>query len=101
MPDDLQYDDADLRRIYLDPRTVAIVGAITNWVRPSHFVFRYLQLKGFRVIPVNPQNAGQKTLGETVYARLADIPVKVDLVDVFRDSAAAGPTTDDALATGA
>jgi uncharacterized protein len=101
MPDDLHYADADLRRIFQRTRVVAMVGASPNWVRPSHFVFRYLQLKGFRVIPVNPQSAGESILGEKAYARLADVPDKIDVVDVFRNSEAAGPIVDEAIAIGA
>ncbi|HEY7724528.1 MAG TPA: CoA-binding protein [Anaeromyxobacteraceae bacterium] len=101
MTDDLEYSDAELRRIFRDSRVVAMVGASPKWVRPSHFVFRYLQQKGFRVIPVNPQNAGEKVLGETVRASLREVPEKVDVVDVFRNSAAAGPITDEAIAIGA
>jgi uncharacterized protein len=101
MTDELAYADDDLRRIYGGARVVAMVGASPKWVRPSHFVFRYLQLKGFRVIPVNPQSAGEKILGEQVYAGLRDVPVKVDVVDVFRNSAAAGAITDEAIAIGA
>jgi predicted CoA-binding protein len=101
MPDDLQYDDADLRRIFRESRVIAMVGASGNWVRPSHFVFRYLQQKGFRVIPVNPKNAGETILGEKVYASLRDVPEKIDVVDVFRSSEAAGPVTDEAIAAGA
>jgi len=101
MHDDLQYADGDLRRILHDARVVAMVGASPKWVRPSHFVFRYLQQKGYRVIPVNPQNAGEQILGEKVYASLREVPVKVDVVDVFRNSEAAGPITDEAIAIGA
>ncbi len=101
MPDDLQYDDADLQRIFRDSRVIAMVGASANWVRPSHFVFRYLQQKGFRVIPVNPKNAGELVLGEKVHASLRDVPEKIDVVDVFRSSEAAGPITDEAIAAGA
>jgi predicted CoA-binding protein len=62
---------------------------------------KYLQQKGFRVIPVNPREAGKQILGETVYATLADVPEPVDMVDIFRNAAAAGPLTDEAIAIGA
>ena len=92
------YDDAEIRRVLRDTRTVAIVGASPNWVRPSNFVMKYLQGKGYRVIPVNPRAAGQTILGETVYADLADVPEHVQMVDVFRASDAAGEIVDQAIA---
>ena len=78
-----------------------MVGASSNWNRPSYFAMKYLQRKGFRVIPVNPREAGNEILGETVYASLADVPDKIDMVDVFRNSEAAGPVADEAIAVGA
>jgi predicted CoA-binding protein len=78
------YPDALLRGIYRATETIALVGASPNWNRPSYFVMRYLQRKGFRVIPVNPRALGETILGETVYPDLESIPVPVDVVDVFR-----------------
>src|SRR5687768_631366 len=78
------YTDSYLSEILASVKTIALVGASTNWNRPSYFVMKYLQTKGFRVIPVNPGVAGQELLGETVFARLEDIPDPVDMVDVFR-----------------
>ena len=82
--DPIPYSDAKLRRILRRVRTIAMVGASSNWNRPSYFVMKYLQGKGYRVIPVNPGTAGQELLGEKVYASLRDIPDKIDMVDVFR-----------------
>jgi predicted CoA-binding protein len=98
MPDDLQYPDAELRRILRETRVIAMVGASPSWNRPSHFVLKYMQRKGYRVIPVNPAAAGQELCGERVFASLEEIPGSVDLVDVFRNSQAAGPITDQAIA---
>jgi predicted CoA-binding protein len=98
---ELHYDDAHLRRILRDVRVVAMVGASPKWVRPSHFVLKYLQAKGYRVVPVNPAAAGEVVQGERVYAALRDVPVKVDVVDVFRNSEAAGPIVEEAIAIGA
>ena len=93
------YSDAFIRTILRDCKVIAMVGASANWNRPSYFAMKYLQQKGYRVIPVNPGQAGKEILGETVYAGLGDIPVPVDMVDVFRNSAAAGALVDDAIAS--
>ena len=92
------YTDRYLSDILASAKVIALVGASTNWNRPSYFVMKYLQSKGFRVIPVNPGVAGEQLLGETVYARLEDIPDPVDMVDIFRNAEAAGPVTDSAIA---
>jgi uncharacterized protein len=96
-----RYDDAYLRDILGSVKTIAMVGASTNWNRPSYFVFKYLQGKGYRVIPVNPGSAGESLLGETVVATLEEIADPVDMVDIFRKSEAAGAITDEAIAIGA
>ncbi len=97
----LVYSDARLRSILQRVHTIAVVGASANRNRPSTFVMRYLQTKGYRTIPVNPGLAGQTLLGETVYATLRDIPERVDLVDIFRAAEHVGPIVDDAIAIGA
>jgi uncharacterized protein len=73
------------------------VGVSSNPVRPSYFVARYLGLRGYRVIPVNPGLAGQQLFGETVRARLADCPPEVDMVDIFRRSDQVPPIVEEAL----
>jgi predicted CoA-binding protein len=80
---DGQTDD-QVREILENVRTIAIVGFSQNEEKPANWVARYLQDQGYRVIPVNPGLAGQTQIGETVYARLVDVPEKVDMVDVFR-----------------
>jgi O-acetylhomoserine (thiol)-lyase len=99
--DPIPYTDAKLRRILSSVRTIAMVGASSNWNRPSYFVMKYLQGKGYRVIPVNPGTAGKEQLGEKIYASLRDIPDKIDMVDIFRASDQVGPIVDDAIAIGA
>jgi predicted CoA-binding protein len=96
--DDLHYTDDTLRAILRDVHVIAMVGASPKWNRPSHFAMKYLQLKGYRVIPVNPASAGEEILGEKVYASLSEIPARVDMVEVFRNAEAAGPITDEAIA---
>ena len=96
-----RYPNAYIRGILSSHRTIAMVGASPNKVRPSYFAMKYLQDKGFRVIPINPGHAGREILGERVYAVLRDIPEPVDIVDIFRNSQAALPLTQDAIAIGA
>lgn len=95
------YPDPYLRDILTDVRTIAVVGASPRRERPSHRVMAYLQRHGYRAIPVNPNAAGQAINGETVYARLADVPEPIDMVDIFRRSEAAGGVVDEAIAVGA
>lgn len=97
----LAYTDAFLRGVLERVRTIALVGASDDPVRAAYFVMKYMQSKGYRVIPVNPKLAGRTLLGETVYASLKDLPERVDMVDVFRNSAAAAGVTDEASAHGA
>jgi uncharacterized protein len=96
--DHSRYDDTYIRDILRASRTIAMVGASPNWVRPSYFAMKYLIGKGYRVIPVNPVAAGQEILGETVYAGLADTPGPFPMVDIFRNSEAAGAIVDEAIA---
>ncbi len=97
----IPYSDAKLRAILQRVRTIAMVGASPNWNRPSYFVMKYLQNKGYRVIPVNPGIAGETLLGETAFASLRDIPEPVDMVDVFRAARETPAIVDDAIAIGA
>jgi len=95
------YPDAIIRRILAETRTIALVGASAKPERPSHEVMRFLQRQGYRVIPVNPGLAGQTLNGELVHARIADIPERIDMVDIFRNSAHAGAASDDGVKAGA
>ena len=101
MPDKLNYTDDYLRQILGEVKTIAMVGASTNWNRPSYFAMKYLQRKGIRVIPVNPGSASEDLLGERIIDSLEAIEADVDMVDVFRPSSEAGAITDQAIAIGA
>jgi O-acetylhomoserine (thiol)-lyase len=92
------YSNAQLLEILNSARTIAMVGASTTWNRPSYFAMKYLQEKGYRVIPVNKSRAGTEILGERVYATLADVPERFDMVDIFRSSEAALPIVQEAIA---
>ena len=81
-----KYPDPYLRDILTSVRTIAVVGASPRHERPSHGVMAYLQRRGYRTIPVNPNAVGTTINGETVYAKLADVPEPIDMVDVFRRS---------------
>jgi len=95
------YADADILRILRATRTIALVGASAKWQRPSYFAMKYLQAKGYRVIPINPGLAGQEILGEPVHASLAEAPGPYEMVDVFRNSDAALGVTREAVALAA
>ncbi|TPM41500.1 CoA-binding protein [Mesorhizobium sp. B2-3-4] len=91
------YDNAYIAGILNSVKTVAMVGASANDVRPSYFVLKYLLAKGFSVFPINPGQAGKEILGRMTYARLADIPEPIDMVDIFRAPAAVPGIVDEAL----
>ncbi len=93
-----EYSDEYVGDILKDVKTIAVVGASDNPVRPSYFVMRYMQRKGYRIIPVNPGKAGTELLGEKVYARLSDIDEPIDMVDCFRNSDAIPGITEEAIA---
>ena len=92
------YSDHYIRGILNSVKTIAMVGVSPKTSRPSYFAFKYLLERGYRMIPVNPGQAGGELLGQKVYARLADIPEPVDMVDVFRASEHALGVVEEALA---
>lgn len=91
----------DIAALLDETRTVALVGISDRPDRPSYSVMAFLQHHGYRVLPVNPQLAGEHVHGEFVWGRLSDIGVPIDMVDIFRRSEAAGDAVDDAIAAGA
>jgi len=92
-------DISTLRRILKESRVIAVVGLSADWYRPSYFAAKYMQEHGYRVIPVNPKY--REILGEKCYARLSEIPERVDIVDVFRKTADVMPVAEEAIAVGA
>lgn len=90
-------DDRAVRELLESARTFAVIGASPNPARPSHGVMAFLIERGYEVHPVNPGHAGRTILGRTVYASLADVPAPVDIVDIFRNSEAAGGVVDEAV----
>jgi predicted CoA-binding protein len=88
-------NDTELKQLFQEAKTIAVVGISTNPGRASLGVGRFLQAQGYRVIPVNP--AYSEVLGEKCYARIEDIPGEVDIVDVFRKPEAVGEVVADAL----
>jgi len=93
-----RYDDAYIRSVLTETKTIAMVGASANAARASFHVLEYLLHHGYDVYPINPGLAGKEILGRLVYATMADVPVPIDMVDVFRNSEAAGAVVDEALA---
>jgi predicted CoA-binding protein len=93
-----QYPDSYIRGILNTVKTIAMVGISPKDNRPSYFAFKYLQERGYRMIPVNPGQAGKDILSQKVYAKLADIPEPIDMVDIFRASRFALPVVEEALA---
>jgi predicted CoA-binding protein len=88
-----------IRRVLEDCKTIAVVGLSSDPGRPSHGVASYMRRRGYKVIPVNPNET--EVFGDKAYASLADVPDKIDLVDIFRRSSEAGNAVDDAIAVGA
>jgi predicted CoA-binding protein len=98
MPLDL---DDDIYALLAGTRTIAMVGASDRPDRPSHGVMAFLQSRGYRVLPVNPQITGEHVHGEYVWRDLSQIGVPIDMVDIFRRPLAAGEAVDEAIAAGA
>jgi predicted CoA-binding protein len=92
------YPDSYIRSILNTVKTIAMVGISPKDIRPSYFAFKYLQERGYRMIPVNPIEAGGEILGQKVYAKLADIPDAIDMVDIFRAARYAPDIVAEALA---
>ncbi|HEY1630968.1 MAG TPA: CoA-binding protein [Rhizomicrobium sp.] len=91
------YSDDVIKAILRSTKTIAMVGASGNDMRPSYFAMKYLLDKGFKVVPINPGMAGKEILGQTVYASLKDTPAPVDMIDIFRAADAAPGIVREAL----
>jgi len=87
--DVLHYEDTEIKQILLNVKSIAIVGASSNWLRPSYSAMKYLLHKGYEVLPVNPKYVHEKILGQVTYSSLNTIDRPVDMIDIFRPSDAA------------
>ena len=96
--DHKSYDDRYIRGILNTVKTIAMVGVSANTSRPSYFAFKYLLERGYGMIPINPGLEGQDLLGRKAYAKLADVPEPIDMVDIFRPSRYAPAVVEEALA---
>lgn len=94
-------EDAEIKALLEEIRTIALIGASDRPSRPSHGVMATLQAHGYRVIPINPQITGEHIHGEFVFRELSQLGDTIDLVDIFRNSEAAGEAVDQAIAAGA
>jgi hypothetical protein len=92
------YPDAYIRGILNTAKTIAMVGISPKDNRPSYFAFKYLQQRGFRMIPINPGQVGKEILGEKVYGKLSEVPGLIDMVDIFRASQFVMPVVQEAIA---
>ncbi|HEY7766213.1 MAG TPA: CoA-binding protein [Aestuariivirgaceae bacterium] len=91
------YSPDYIQHILRSVETIALVGASAKDVRPSHLVMKYMMSKGYKVVPINPGLAGKEILGEHVYASLKDVPHPIDMIDIFKNSEAAGEIVEEAL----
>ena len=94
-------NDEDIAQLLAETRTIAVIGASDRPDRPSYGVMKYLQDRGYRVLPVNPQITGEHVHGEYVWRELSQIGEPIDMVDIFRRPQAAGEAVDEAIAAGA
>jgi hypothetical protein len=93
-----RYDDSYIRGILNTVKTIAMVGASAKDNRPSYLAFKYLLERDYNMIPINPGLAGKELLGRKIYAKLADVPEPIDMVDIFRAATYAVPVVQEALA---
>ncbi|MBS0473147.1 MAG: CoA-binding protein [Proteobacteria bacterium] len=93
-----QYEDTLIKSILRSTKTIAMVGASGNEMRPSYFAMMYLLAKGYVVHPVNPGMVGKKILGQSVYGSLSEVPAPVDMVDIFRTADMAPDIVREAIA---
>jgi predicted CoA-binding protein len=94
----MTYSDSLIKTILRSVKTIAMVGASGNEIRPSYFAMMYLLNKGYKIVPVNPGMAGKEILGQKVHASLKDVPAPIDMVDIFRESQYAPGIVREALA---